>query len=109
MLLQSLRTLCNAQEGAGSIWKYLEALGRTSRVAGRFSYIFRTKFHFADVVTRNLKLPYAFLYGRMLLYMPIQIHGVVALKDSRSWGIHAGCWDETLEFERSMMSGTIMY
>jgi hypothetical protein len=49
MLLHSLRALCKAPGGAGSIWKYLEALARATRVAGRFAYGFRTELHFADV------------------------------------------------------------
>jgi len=50
MLLQSLRALCNAPGGAGSIWKYLEALVRATGVSGRFAYRFRSELHFADVV-----------------------------------------------------------
>jgi len=49
MLLQSLRALCKAPGGAGSIWKYLEALARATGVSGRFAYGFRTELHFADV------------------------------------------------------------
>jgi len=48
MLLQSLRALCKAPGGAGSIWKYLEALVRATGVSGRFAYGFRTELHFAD-------------------------------------------------------------
>ena len=50
MLLQSLRALCKAPGGAGSIWKYLEALARATGVSGRFAYGFRTELHFADVL-----------------------------------------------------------
>ena len=50
MLLQSLRALCKAPRGAGSIWKYLEALVRATGGSGRFAYGFRTELHFADVV-----------------------------------------------------------
>jgi len=50
IFLQSLRALCKAPLGAGSIWKYLEALARATGVLGRFAYGFRTKLHFADVV-----------------------------------------------------------
>jgi len=49
MLLQSLRALCKAPGGAGSIWKYLEALVRATGVSGRFGCGFRTDLHFADV------------------------------------------------------------
>jgi len=49
MLLHSLRALCKAPGGAGSIWKYLEALVRTTRVSARFAYGFRTNLRFADV------------------------------------------------------------
>jgi hypothetical protein len=50
MLLQSLRALCKPRGGAGSIWKYLEALVRATGVSGRFAYGFRTDLHFADVI-----------------------------------------------------------
>jgi hypothetical protein len=50
MLLHSLRALCKAPGGVGSIWKYLEALTRATGVSGRFAYSFRTELHFADVV-----------------------------------------------------------
>jgi len=49
MLLQSLRALCLAPGGPGSIWKYFEALVRSSGVPRRFPYDFRTNLHFADV------------------------------------------------------------
>jgi hypothetical protein len=49
MLLQSLRAFCKAPGGAGSIWKYLEALVRATGVSGRFAYGFRTDLHFVDV------------------------------------------------------------
>jgi hypothetical protein len=48
MLLQSLSALCKAPGEAGSIWEYLEAVVRTTRVSGRFAYGFRTELHFAD-------------------------------------------------------------
>jgi len=48
MLLQSLKALCKAPGGAGSIWEYLEAVVRATRVSGRVAYGFRTKLHFAD-------------------------------------------------------------
>jgi len=48
MLLQSLRVLCKAPGGAGSIWKYIEALVRAIGVSGRFTFGFRTNLHFAD-------------------------------------------------------------
>jgi len=49
MLLQSLSALCKAPGGAGSIWKYLEALVRATGVSGRFAHGFRTELHFADL------------------------------------------------------------
>ena len=49
MLLQSLTALCKGPGGAGSIWKYIEALARATGVSGRFAYGFQTKLHFADV------------------------------------------------------------
>jgi len=48
MLLQSLRALCKAPGGAGSVWKYIKMLLRATGVSGRFAYGFRTKLHFAD-------------------------------------------------------------
>jgi len=44
MLLQSLTALCNAPGGAGSIWKYLEALVRATGVSGRLAYISKMYF-----------------------------------------------------------------
>jgi len=49
MLLQSLRALCKAPGGAGSIWQYLEPLARATGVPGRFGYGFQTELHFANV------------------------------------------------------------
>jgi hypothetical protein len=63
MLLQSLRALCNAPGGPGSIWKYLEALAMATRVSGRFACGFWTDLHFADVsnvglhTTRCVEVP----------------------------------------------------
>jgi len=48
MLLHSLRAFCKAPGGSGSIWKYLEALGRATEVSERFEYGFQTELHFAD-------------------------------------------------------------
>jgi len=50
MLLQSLKALCKAPGGAGSIWEYLEPVVRATRVSGRVAYGFRTELHFADAV-----------------------------------------------------------
>jgi len=49
LLLESLRALCLAPGGAGSIWKHLEALVRLTGVSRRFACGFRTDLHFADV------------------------------------------------------------
>jgi len=51
MLLQSLKALCKAPGGAGSIWEYLEEVVGATRVSGRVAYGFRTELHFADVLT----------------------------------------------------------
>ena len=48
MILQSLRARFKAPGGAGSIWKYLEALVRATGVSGRVAYGFRTELHCAD-------------------------------------------------------------
>jgi len=53
MLLQSLRALCKAPGGAGSIWKHLEALAWATGVSGRFANGFRTELHFADIFTHT--------------------------------------------------------
>ena len=47
--LAESESTCKAPGGAGSIWKYLEALVRATGVSGRFAYDFQTKLHFADV------------------------------------------------------------
>jgi hypothetical protein len=54
MLLQSLRALCKAPGGAGSIWEYLEAVVKAARVSGRLAYGFRTELHYADAGHRSV-------------------------------------------------------
>ena len=49
MLLQSLRALCKAPGGPGSIRKYLEALVKATGVSRRFVCGFRTDLDFSDV------------------------------------------------------------
>jgi len=49
MLLQSLRALCFAPGGPGSMWNYLGAPVGSTGVSGRFPCGFRTDLHFADV------------------------------------------------------------
>ena len=56
MLLQSLRALCLAPVGSGSVWKYLEALLRSPGVSGRIAWGFRTEFHFADAIVYPVPL-----------------------------------------------------
>ena len=51
MLLQSLRALCFAPGGTGSIWNYLGAPVRCAGVSGRFACGFWTDLHFADVMS----------------------------------------------------------
>jgi hypothetical protein len=48
MLLQSLRALCFAPGGPGSILNYLGAPVRSARVSGWFVCGFRTDLHFVD-------------------------------------------------------------
>jgi len=48
ILLHSLRVFCKAPGGAGSVWKYLEALARATGVSERLAYGFRTEIHLAD-------------------------------------------------------------
>jgi len=60
MLLQSLRALCLAPGGTGSIWNYLGAPVRYTGVSGRFACGFRTDLHFADaVISYHIYLNYA--------------------------------------------------
>jgi len=49
MLWQSMRALYLAPGGPGSIWNYLGAPVRSTRVSRRFACGFRTDLHFADV------------------------------------------------------------
>jgi hypothetical protein len=56
MLLQSLRALCFAPGGPGSIWNYLGAPVRSTGVSGRFGCSFRTDVHFADVAGHRFSL-----------------------------------------------------
>jgi len=58
MLLQRLRAYCKAPGGAGSIWKYLEALVRATGVSGRFACGFLTDLHFPDVWRLALHFDY---------------------------------------------------
>jgi len=51
ILLHSLRALCLATGGSGSIRKYVEALVRSPGVSGRIACCFQTNWHFADEVT----------------------------------------------------------
>jgi len=54
MLLQSLRALCFAPGGPGSIWNCLGAPVTSTGVSGRFACGFRTDLHFADVASFTL-------------------------------------------------------
>jgi hypothetical protein len=56
MLMHSLRELWTVPEGAGSIWKYLEAVVRATRVSERFAYGFQTDLHSADVTCQSIHL-----------------------------------------------------
>jgi len=51
MLLQSLRALCLAPGGPGHIWRYLQALVRSTGVSGRLVCGFRTDLRCADCGT----------------------------------------------------------
>ena len=48
MLMQSLRALCKAPEGCGSIWKFLQAPVRATGVSVTFVCSFQTDLHFAN-------------------------------------------------------------
>jgi len=64
MLLQSLRALCLAPEGPGSIWNHWRAPVRSTGLSGSVACGFRTDLHFADVgvvLTREYR-------GRCILY-----------------------------------------
>jgi hypothetical protein len=69
MLLQCLKALCKAPGGAESIWEYLEAAVRATRVSGRVAYGFRTELHFADVIALNYALPASLTVCFQLLLM----------------------------------------
>jgi hypothetical protein len=56
MLWQSLRALCLAPGGPGSIWDYLGALVRATGVSRRFACGFRTDLHFADDIISYIEL-----------------------------------------------------
>jgi len=56
MLSHSLRALCLAPGGSGSIWKYSEALVTLPRESRRIACGFRTDLHFADVVVLSWPL-----------------------------------------------------
>jgi hypothetical protein len=65
MLLRSLRALRKAPRGAGTIWKYLEALVRATGVSGRLAYGFWTELHFAHVHA----LPLDHTLNKFVLFM----------------------------------------
>jgi hypothetical protein len=73
MLFQSLSALCKAPGGAESIWEYLEAVVRATRVSGRFAYGFRTELHFADEACCGKKL---FTLKRSLNHSQVGFHAV---------------------------------
>jgi len=54
MLLQSLRALCLAPGGSGSIWKYLETLVKLPGVSGKIACGFQTELQLADVLVIKL-------------------------------------------------------
>jgi len=66
MLSQSLRALCLAPGGSGSIWKYLEALVTLRRESGRIACGIRTDLHFANVVVLSWPLFYHVLESDIL-------------------------------------------
>jgi len=49
MLLKSVKALCSALGGPGSIWEYFEVLVRSTGLSGRLVCNIRTDLHFADV------------------------------------------------------------
>jgi len=53
MLLHSLRAFCKHPGGAGSTWKYFEAMARATRVSEKFAYRFRTELHSADSISHQ--------------------------------------------------------
>ena len=71
MLLQSLRALCLAPGGSGSIWKYLEALVRLPGVCGRVVCSFGTEVHFADVVRELSKSG-----NKVYYYLALRMHEI---------------------------------
>jgi len=57
MLLQSLRVLCKAPGGSGSIYKYIEALVRSPGVSGRIACRFWNDLHCADEMQQQAIYP----------------------------------------------------
>jgi hypothetical protein len=55
MLWQSLRALCLAQRGPGSIWNYLGAPVRLTGVSTRFAWL-PSDLHFVDVKVKIYKV-----------------------------------------------------
>ena len=75
MLLESLGALCEAPDGAGRVWMYLDALVRATRVSGRIEYRFQTDLHFADIVFHSrLKVPDGAADGPVLLQCAAPSH-----------------------------------
>jgi hypothetical protein len=74
MLFQSLRTLCLAPGGPGSIWNYLGEPVRSTRGPKRFACGFHTGFHFVDVA-KHLNRPVKVISASLVLvsYTPLPI------------------------------------
>jgi len=64
ILSQSLRALGLAAGGPGSIWKYLDALVRSTGVSGRFACGSWTDLHFADEDPSLISMGVQSLYWR---------------------------------------------
>jgi len=72
MLFQSLRVLCLAPGGSGSVSKYLEALVRSLGVSGRIACSFQSKIHFADAAALEATLNVvAFLASQIKMQSPV--------------------------------------
>jgi len=68
MLLQSLRALCKAPGGPGSIWKSLEALVWATGVTGRLARGFQPDSHFAAVTLNRCITPIKLAIASVIAY-----------------------------------------
>ena len=95
MLLQSLRAYCKAPGGPGRIWKYLEALVRTTGVSERFVCGFWTNLYSADVVMVMMIVMVMIMVMVLVLVMvimvPVPLRQVGWLHQCEHWSFPRLC------------------